>query len=923
MKRMNEQNEQQKYLKRIEEINHIPTFVYLDIDDKKTKKHHPGKKFNIGMYQLVDHRTVGCNEIVFDFDYGFNMSKELAKKVVGVLDNRGWSYNIFVTGGQGIHISCWFNKLEFSTDNSLCDLFKKARQLRLSYKHIRKWLWNLILEEASININKAVKIDTAPLNFNEGQGKYHPIRLCGGRNHKRNDVLNSDIITYKSCITTEQLTNAKKRIEINNIDSVVYPTEINAFNINISEFSAFLIKYIQQQEKVLDIKEEIKFKGSYVELQSVQTILEGLSKGQRAKGAQILAIACILDGFNKQKAYLLAEKYVNNCNQIGEEFVIEEANRWIDWIYDQKYHFWNCQLVRDLNVHDELMCNFCEQNKGKIIKVLEDKSLLKRIDSFLSMTVVGEEKTRILVFLLMLSKKFTNMGFGAVKPASIIFSSMSSSGKSWMTKRLLPLFGQENRDYFVFSRMTKSSLNYFCEIDMNNKLMFIEELQGLDESSNQLRLWISEGTLNLSTVEKIKDSEGTTTNELIFKKTVGQPVFITGTAEDKIDEQMNNRSWLISLDVSEEQNKAILEFEDRIAHGKCLVDEKELRILQDCIKELKNYNYIIPFYNYKDLNIPTKNVRIRRDYNKFRFLISCSALLHQRQRITFTDETTGKRYLICSFDDYEIAKEYGEEVLKTTFSGLQAQQIDLANQIKNNSTWNTDFTSSNIQETMGWSQKKCWTALTQLEECGLILLKSGGGHGNIKTYSYNFKKKLVDLKLPSKEDLMKKWQENNCQLVRELQRFSISLLLRNESFSIGNKNKKPDNSRPYLLLQKYTKEDKFYVSKARNSTLKRLFIDSMADGVGSSTSTLKCSLEHTKTSGSREPIVQNKLIPEISNSIQKTVIRLLQEQPKTPKTIEEIQKKTSVDEEQLEKEIQVMMKEGIIFQPKPDKIMLL
>lgn len=776
-------NNQTEYLERVQEINHMPTFVYLETIDPESKKGRPGPRYNIGKYKLVDHRTVGSNEVIWDLDYpGYANNFKIAKEITKVLENRGWGYNVFSTGGKGIHISMWFNKVLFDKDDQLKELFSTSLSYGLSIKKVRIWLWELVLKEANVWNGKTEKdrgLDTNPINFNEEYGKFHAIRCCGGQKIERNNVLNRTETTYKTWIPPDQFKS--KKVIVRNIENVLFPTNIDLMDIDRNEFADFLQTFISYAGKHKTPKREniVLKDASYIELQSVKAIIEGLNEGQRAMGARIIAIASKLDGFNQEKAKILMDEYVENSSQIGSPFNIEEGYHWIEWVYNQPEHFWNCSLVKELGVHDNDTCEYCKQSKKDVYKVLESKGLMKRIDTYLSEKIVGEEKNRMLLFMLLLTNKFHIIeGKEAdAKPASVIFSSMSSSGKSYLSKRVLPLFGTKGEDFFIFSRMTSSALNYFAGINMNGKVLFTEELQGLDSTSNQMRVWISEGQLNLSTVEKVRQEDGTEVNQLVIKETEGQPVFLSGTAEDSIDEQMNNRSWLLSLDITEAQNKRVLAFEDKMAQGRVRENVKERRIIRDCIKELKNYRFIIPYYDYKDLNIPTKDVRVRRDYQKLKYIICCSALLHQKQRFTFKDDVTDDEYLVCNFDDYEIAKHYSEEALRATFSGLTNQQIELALQIKNMS-WANEFTSENVQRMCGWSQSKTWTMLRQLEETGVITTDGRGEHGrgNVVEYHYNFDKELLDLTLPPAEILMEKFAKRDPKLFLKMAKISVLLL---------------------------------------------------------------------------------------------------------------------------------------------------
>jgi len=888
-------NDQEEYLNKINAINHMPTFTYLEIKDSKTKKYHPGKRHNIGKFQIVDHRTAGSNEIIWDFDYGtYTTNYELAKKVIDALNNRGWKYNIFASGGKGIHISVWFNKVNFDDNDKLKEKFKEARSFNLNYKKIRLWLWELVLKEANIEINKSLKIDNQPIKFIEEEGKYHAIRCCGGRKIICKPPLNKEEIYYKTYVPIEEFNKTKPKIK--NFKNVKYPTEIECIDIDPSDFMDFLMKYISRNKDLnISPKSTLDFNGTFVDLQSVKALLDGVGEGTRAMGARIIAIACKLDGFNEAKAEVLMKQYVENCPQTGTSFTIEEGMKWVDWVYSQQEHFWNCSLVKELGVHEDDLCEFCKQDKKEILEILEDKNLLKRIDNFLSTIIVGEDKNRILTFLLMLSCKcpvddeWNLPGNSDPKPASIIYSSMSASGKSYLTKALLKLFGKRNKDYYVYARMTKSSLNYFQDVNMNGKLLFVEELQGLDADSNQLRLWISEGRLTLSTVEKDDNDK----NVLVNKETIGQPVFLTGTAEDTIDEQMNNRSWLISLDVSQKQNKAILNFEDKIAKGKLIYDEQELRILQDSIRELKSYHFIVPYYDNEIFNIPTIDVRIRRDYAKFRYMICCSGLLHQKQRITFKDDM-GRDYLICNFEDYEIAKYYSEDVLQATFSGLTNQQIELVNNIKNQ-YWADKFECKEVQMATGLSQSKVYKMLEQIEEIGLITSSgrgSGGGRGNTVEYSYNPNKQLVDLKLPSRKELEKKWEENNPKLFSELAENGFLLLNNNKNVKID------ENTRLFI--------NKLFLKGAIPLTYEK---NAVFDG---------------KKKGAKTPFFgsKGKNGPnQNSLSVAEMIIKYLKDNQNHMVEIQEISEKIKADN--FDVVIENMLKNGEIFEPKPGRIMLL
>jgi hypothetical protein len=290
---------------------------------------------------------------------------------------------------------------------------------------------------------------------------------------------------------------------------------------------------------------------------------------------------------------------------------------------------------------------------------------------------------------------------------------------------------------------------------MDGKIIFIEEIQGLDENTEQLRVWMSEGELNLETVEKCRDEDGNEVNMKVKKTTIGQPVFITNQAEGVVEDQLNNRSWVLGTDVSPSQTQDILNYQDDINQG-CIIDiDEKVRIIKDALKQLKPYHFLIPFANYKKLNIPTNDVRSRRDYNKFMSLIKCSAYLHQKQRKILIKDN--REFIVCSLEDYDIAKQYSVSILGATFSGLTIKQIDCINYIRK-SNWKSEFEIRDLMRNFGKSQSYWYGQLKQLCELGYVFSDSSG-KGKPTLYSLNENKIINIIKLPSSEELIDEYAE--------------------------------------------------------------------------------------------------------------------------------------------------------------------
>ena len=749
-------NKQKDYIKRLKEISISPLFGAINYFNNKQKKWVPGKREDLNKREYWDHITVASNAVHYELDArSYAANYKIAKKIISVLDSRGWDYNIFISSRKGIHIETYFNKPEFKNQEQR-DLFTNAMSYGLSFKHIRFWLWNLILDEAAIS--KELRgngkiIDSNCINFDDLQDKDRLLRVCGGCKKYYNKVTDEEEIYYKTYVNNADFKD--KSIKVKVLDDVKYPVKTSLFTFNIYEFCEFLENYVEnaknsdiEQLKKIDLTQE----GGYINLETVKLIREGLGRGQRSIGAQILAIAMSNDELDLKTQKTIMKDYVSKCSQVGEPFTTEEANQWIYWVQSQEHVFWNCGLAEQAGLHDASLCDYCKKKHKEAYDFLYNKKILQEIKDVLDKEIMGEDETKMLMFLLVLSKDFPsrtglpgwNINSDSMSQ-NIILSSDSSSGKTYMTKKILQLFGEKNKDYYVMSRITKNVLNYMVDINMDKKIIFIEEIQGLDEATNQLRLWMSEGELTLKTVEKIKNEEGIEVNMSTDKSTVGQPVFITNQAEGVIEEQLNNRSWVLGMDTTTNQTSKILTYQDTLNIGYDKINEIEIRKIRDAMKQLKQYHFIIPYADWKAMNIPINDVRSRRDYQKFLTLIKCSAYLHQKQRYIVKDEKD-REYIICSFEDYNIAKEYSHNILGATFSGLSINQIDLLNHIRK-SNWSEEFMISDLMRNLGKSQSHWYGQLSQLVDLGFLTCDKNMGKSNI--YSLNKNRVETVVNLPS------------------------------------------------------------------------------------------------------------------------------------------------------------------------------
>jgi len=745
---------QNKWLEKVRDVSITPLEVAKEYFNKD--RYTPGKSSFWNGNGIWDHRSVGANEVIFETDGTYSYNVRFKEQIEQALREEGIPYYTFFTGGKSFHIHCWFEKIRFTSDNNR-RIAKEAVKAGFMMRDIRKWLIRKICANAGIlddQIGDGKVIDTAPINFVDGKRKL--IRAAGGKKQEWDKKHKATrYCHYKTYIDKD--TKLKKKPIASNINEVRYPTQIHTFTLDEYEVIELMDHYLKHVEK-RTIADEKLFDGKYCNLHGVTKIMDGLEVGKRSAGAQILAIACVLDELTREETSKIMHEYVEACEQIGHEFTHEEAMQWYEWVCSQPSHFWNCSLLKEIDCHETYQCQFCMSQHKEANELLNKKDILKSVEHALSQMVAGERKLAMSEYILFNSRHFKTddewMLPNDPVPQAMIIVSDSSSGKSFVTKQVLKLFPEEY--IMIRSRLTKSVLNYMINQDYDGKIIFIEELQGFDETSNQLRLWISEGILRLHTVEDVKLEDGTTVKEEVLKETTGQPVIITTTAQDRVDRELMNRIWVLSTDLSKEQTKTIMEYQDRMERGLYPKGiELEIQRLRDLQHELKPFHFLVPFMDMNLLKIPYSDIKVRRDYKKLVTMIKCVALLYQRQRIIAKD-LQDREYIVCSFEDFQNAIRYIDENMEATFNGLSAEQVGVLQELRNNFGGSSpediiEFDLSDVQRVTSRHYQKCYTVMKTLENFGFVRTERGEKNRAIFTLVKN--KELQHLNLPTFNEL--------------------------------------------------------------------------------------------------------------------------------------------------------------------------
>ena len=403
-------------------------------------------------------------------------------------------------------------------------------------------------------------------------------------------------------------------------------------------------------------------------------------------------------------------------------------------------------FIKLLNNRKELIFsnekeNKAEEPKEKIIACggspldfLKQKHLLKKLNHWIGKAgIVGEEKSRLLLFLITIS--YVNKS-----PLHALVQGSSGSGKTHIISRIADLMPQE--DVLRFTRITESSLYNWGEFDLYKKVVVIEDLDGLKEDAlYALREFISNQVLRSSVT--IKDKKGN--NKSSHKIVKGQFSSLSATTKGETYEDNMSRSFLIAVDESKKQTQKIIHYQNMRNAGEIApsAQHKAIGFIQNIVRNLKHYEIVNPYAT--KLHLPDKVHKVRRLNEMYQAVIKQVTFLNQYQR-----KLTNNNQLITEIEDIEQATEilFESIVLKVDeLDGSLRQFFErLKKYVKNE---NQDFILREVRQHLNVSKTQVFRYTQTLVE--LEYIKQIGGYANkgIKykiSYWDNYQKIRAEIK---------------------------------------------------------------------------------------------------------------------------------------------------------------------------------
>jgi len=142
------------------------------------------------------------------------------------------------------------------------------------------------------------------------------------------------------------------------------------------------------------------------------------------------------------------------------------------------------------------------------------------------------------------------------------------------------------------------------------------------------------------------------------------PVCVAGcTTKEHIYEDNANRSFLLYLDESQEQDDKIMQYQRQISSGEVnFYEQKEIQeFLQNTQRILKPIRIINRYA--KNLSLPLEVFKPRRTNNHYLQFIEAITFYYQYQRKPQANKETGEIYIETTLEDIENANRLLKEVL--------------------------------------------------------------------------------------------------------------------------------------------------------------------------------------------------------------------------------------------------------------------
>jgi DNA primase len=368
--------------------------------------------------------------------------------------------------------------------------------------------------------------------------------------------------------------------------------------------------------------------------------------------------------------------------------------------------------------------NITLQYGKQAIDFLTKPDLIKRWNELIGKAgVVGEENSRIFLMGIAITHKMR-------EPLHALIQGSSGSGKTHLMAKVYNFIPQADKKNFT--RVTEGSLYNYGMYDLQNKLICIEDLDGMKEEAQfAFRELQSKGMIISST--STKDDNG---NISAQEKTVYGPIAsMSCTTKGEIYEDNMSRCFIIAVDESHEQSKKVIQYQNQKASGQ--IDEAKEKqcteFIQTMVMLLKSYDVINPYAD--KVHLPEEAHKIRRLNGLYQAFVKAITLMHQYQR-----KKDNRGRLISEKEDLQIAAEILFESILLKVDELDGSLRQFYERLKqyiktkgNGHHESYEFGQREVRQSLHVSKSQLQRYLNDLSQ--LEYIRQSGGYSN-KGFNY-------------------------------------------------------------------------------------------------------------------------------------------------------------------------------------------
>lgn len=364
-----------------------------------------------------------------------------------------------------------------------------------------------------------------------------------------------------------------------------------------------------------------------------------------------------------------------------------------------------------------------EQETEEAKEFLKSKSLLQATNEMIGKAgLVGEEQNRLLMYLIFTTRK-------REQPLHVISFGSSGTGKTHLQEKVAELIPEE--DKIEITTLSDNAFYYFEKNELSHKLILIEDFDGAMGVLYPLRELQSKKRITKTVT--FKDSRGQTKSVHL---TVEGPVCVAGcTTKDNMYEDNANRSFLIYLDESTEQDEKIMNYQRALSAGNIdtTAQNKIKTLLQNSQRILSPVTIINPYAQY--LQLPKEVFKPRRTNAHYLHFIEAITFYKQYQREQKVNEETAEVYIETTIEDIKDANAMMKEILLRKSDELSGACRNYFENLKSHleNSKETTFTNRSIGQALRIAHSTVKRYNNELLQVGLIKLNK---ENKMKSFFY-------------------------------------------------------------------------------------------------------------------------------------------------------------------------------------------